>query len=269
MAEAKIAPLFTWRSAIAAPDSGLKPTQRHVALTLALHMNERGGSAFPGAKRLADETGLAVGTVRRVLTELVAEGWLELRERGGRRGESRRANVYVASIPHPRLPVTDDDGSSSERGQATQDDPSHTMTRNPVMHDPSSSDAPPLTQDDPSTSWSTSWSTSSSADGASEGGLMAAISIACGQDRVPPPGTRAFQQLEVATADIAKHGAQPHEVPARAREYHRRFPDATMTPMALARYWPQLVPEKPKLPVVETAEEAEARFAALTGGVSR
>lgn len=267
MAKGTIAPLFTWRSAIAAPDSGLKPTQRHVALTLALHMNEKGGSAFPGARRLSDETGLAQGTVRRVLSELVEAGWLDLQERGGRRGESRKANHYVARTPHPRLPVTEDDPSPSVRGRPpappTQDDPSPTTTRHPASHDPSSSDAPPLTEDDPSTSWSTSWSTPSSAGGAREG-LAAAISIACGQDRIPPPGTRAHRQLEDATADIARHDADPHDVPGRARIYRTRWPDAALTPHALAKHWPQLTPDPPRHPAGYDPGPA-LRAAGLTG----
>ena len=50
---AQLSALFTWRSAIC--ESGLPPTARHVALTLSLHMNERGGSAFPGATLLATD----------------------------------------------------------------------------------------------------------------------------------------------------------------------------------------------------------------------
>jgi hypothetical protein len=66
-------PLFTWRSAIV--ESDLPPTARHVALTLALHMNERGGSCFPSQATLASETGLHPRTVKRSLQAGWSAGW--------------------------------------------------------------------------------------------------------------------------------------------------------------------------------------------------
>lgn len=96
----RILPLLTWRSALC--DSDLEPTTRHVALTLSLYMNERGGSAFPGASRMARDTGLAVSTVRTHLAALVESSWLVLVEKGGVKGERKTANHYQATIP-PRL----------------------------------------------------------------------------------------------------------------------------------------------------------------------
>ncbi len=95
-----IKPLFTWRSAIA--ESDLKPVTKHVALTLSLHMSERGDSCFPGKSLLSGETGLDVRTVDRSLKELGVKRWLEV-VRGGGRG---RSNQYRAKIPRsfPRAP---------------------------------------------------------------------------------------------------------------------------------------------------------------------
>lgn len=107
-----VAPLYTWRSAIC--DSDLSPTVRHVALTLSLYMNEMGGSAYPGAERLARNTGLAERTVRRDLGQLVEAGWLRIEEHGGLRGKRRTANRYVATTPASHAPV-DDDPCISER----------------------------------------------------------------------------------------------------------------------------------------------------------
>jgi hypothetical protein len=89
-----LAPLFTWRTAISTSD--LEPTTRHVALALSLYMNERGGSAFPGAARLAKDTGLSERTVRDHLGLLVRRGWLEILRDGGGRA---RANEYAARFP--------------------------------------------------------------------------------------------------------------------------------------------------------------------------
>lgn len=87
----RLSPLFSWRSAIC--DSDLPATSRHVALTLSLHMNERGGSCFPAVNTLSYETGLGSSTIRQHLNELAAKGWLKLERRDG------TSNVYQATIP--------------------------------------------------------------------------------------------------------------------------------------------------------------------------
>ena len=95
----KFAPLFTWRSAIV--ESGLPATTKLVALALSLHMNERGGSCYPSAARLAREISLNVSTVREHRAYLELGGWLVCVERGGVKGETRRASAYEARIPDP------------------------------------------------------------------------------------------------------------------------------------------------------------------------
>ncbi len=125
-------PLFTWRSAVC--DSGLSPSTRHIALALSLYMSERGDSAFPGADRLAHDTGLHVSTVRERLAELVAEQWLDLVEKGGTKGEKRHANVYRATVPPTPLALGD---------------PSPETTRRPGRADPSPEPRQPLASGDP------------------------------------------------------------------------------------------------------------------------
>lgn len=131
MADTKLLPLLTWRSAICQSD--LPATARHVALTLSLFMNELGASAYPGTGRLVQATALGESTVRRDLHMLVNRGWLELVEEGGRRGERKRANEYAARIPNP-LPLHDMTPSGGD----------------PVMGEPST---PPPHSADPSTTW--------------------------------------------------------------------------------------------------------------------
>jgi DNA-binding transcriptional MocR family regulator len=94
--ERRLSPLFTWRGAIV--ESSLPPTSRHVALTLSLHMNERGGSCFPSFQTLAAETGLNYDTVRNHVRELAAAGWLvkETIRRGAGRGTRTE---FTATIP--------------------------------------------------------------------------------------------------------------------------------------------------------------------------
>lgn len=120
-------PLFTWRSAIC--DSDLPPTTRLVALTLSLHMNERGGSCFPSAAQLAQETGLGVSTVREHRKTLERTGWLACVERGGIRGKARRASAYEATTPPAAGPVQETDVTPPANG----DDPS--SSRTPVLQE--------------------------------------------------------------------------------------------------------------------------------------
>jgi GntR family transcriptional regulator len=111
-----LSPLFTWRGAIASDDGprdhtlSLKDggtvavkgaTMRQVALALSLHMNERGGSCFPGVPLLARETLLHERTVQRAIAGLQDLGWLEVTRRP-RPGERDETNVYTATIP-PQL----------------------------------------------------------------------------------------------------------------------------------------------------------------------
>lgn len=92
----QLSPLFTWRGAIASKESDLKATQRHVALTLSLHMSEKGDSCFPGIPLLAEETGLGQSTVRDSIRRLDEKGWLIRDVRGG-----RESNRYTATVPTP------------------------------------------------------------------------------------------------------------------------------------------------------------------------
>lgn len=84
----------------------------------------------------------------------------------------------------------------------------------------------------------------SCASGARES-LAAAVVLACGMEH-PREGTKPHQQLMAAVADLHAQSALPHEVPARARTYRQRFKDATLTPHAMAKHWPQLGPDTAK-----------------------
>lgn len=121
--DSTLARLFTWRSAIS--DSDLHSTVKHVALALSLYMNERGGSAWPGAERLARDTSLHVRTVRRALTFLTENGWLQVVGRGGRRGGRKIANEYVAAIPTKvgTAPTFPDDKGGQPEPETVAEDP--------------------------------------------------------------------------------------------------------------------------------------------------
>jgi len=128
--EGELKPLFSWRGAIASAESPLKPTTRLVLLTLSLHMNEKGGSAWPSLPRLAEETGLLEKTVREHLHLAVRAGWLTRENRPG------RTAVFTATLPPVPLPF---DG----RGK-----PAETAVENPGDNDHET--AGPLPPNDPS-----------------------------------------------------------------------------------------------------------------------
>lgn len=98
---ADLSPLFTWRSTIV--DSDMPATHRHVALTLSLHMNERGSSCFPSQTTLSRETGLSERTVRRALNGLEAAGFLVVEKVPAKGGHQR--NTYTA-VDGRQLPDT-------------------------------------------------------------------------------------------------------------------------------------------------------------------
>lgn len=100
MTRSRIQPVLTWRGAIM--DSDLAATTRYVALALSLYMGDRGDSAHPGPTRLSKDMAVSLRTVKEHLGILVDQGWLVIVEKGGCRGERRRANDYRAAVPPTR-----------------------------------------------------------------------------------------------------------------------------------------------------------------------
>jgi len=153
--ERNFKPLFSWRSAIC--ESDLAPTTRHVALTLSLHMNERGGSCFPSQGTLASETGLAVKTVAEHLKILNGSGWLA--KKVIRRGEGRGTRVEYSATNPPQTTggqttgglttggYDDDqppfDGTTTPRQTVCLEDDSEGDKRTTVLPDVASDDEGP------------------------------------------------------------------------------------------------------------------------------
>lgn len=229
-----LSPLFTWRSAIV--DSELPATVRHVALTLSLHMNERGGSAFPAIRTLGRETGRGTSTVTAALRTLEAAGWL-LVERGGGRGHPNR---YTATVPEPpddghvpapkppgdrNVPTVETFLSASINVPATgTEDVNRTERTNVLSCAPSGA-----RQSDP---------------------VFDALAAVCGYS---PDEARGNGRVGKAAAMIRKAGGTAEEVIRRADVYRRRWPTVTLTPTGLANNWPVLRPNP-----VPTAPAGEA-----------
>ncbi len=124
-------PLFSWRSQIA--ESELAPTTRLVALTLSLHMSERGDSCYPSLILQAKETGLAKSTVVKALKELEAEGFLERAVKNEGKGGRGQVTGYKATMP-PAQPFAE----TTLEGSVAAAQPSAETT---VRQENSSSDA--------------------------------------------------------------------------------------------------------------------------------
>lgn len=99
---------YTWRAAIL--KSGLKPTTRHVLLTLSCHVNDVGQSAYPSTKLLAEETGLSERAVITHLHEASEAGWLRIC-RHGFGGQKWARNEYYPAMPAAEF--DDDDGADA------------------------------------------------------------------------------------------------------------------------------------------------------------
>lgn len=93
-----LAPLFTWRSAVASEHGPDKPTHRLVLLTLSLYMNEKGGSCFPSYDLLQEATGLARATVADAIKTAKEDGWLVV-SKHGYAGQKWARNEYRAALP--------------------------------------------------------------------------------------------------------------------------------------------------------------------------
>lgn len=81
-----------------ADDRELTSSERLIALMVMRHAGNDGRNSHPGAKLLAEETGLHVNTVRPALRKLEEKKWLVQIYCG--RGGDHRASEYDLNIPN-------------------------------------------------------------------------------------------------------------------------------------------------------------------------
>jgi hypothetical protein len=74
---------------------------KYAGMIFSLYVTESSYAMHPGARKLAEHSGLSERFVRSALKALVETGWLELREQGGMKGRRRVANEYVLTVPGP------------------------------------------------------------------------------------------------------------------------------------------------------------------------
>lgn len=90
--------LFAWRWQLVSNTGPPSSTTRHVLLTLALHMDQAGASAYPSIRKLASETGLTERTVGEHLIKAERSGWIT-RKRWRDRGKNWAQLAYHARLP--------------------------------------------------------------------------------------------------------------------------------------------------------------------------
>jgi hypothetical protein len=191
-----------------------------VALALSTYMNIEGGSAFPGARNLAHDTGLHEHTIRLRLNELVEGEWLAVVERGGLPGKERRANRYQAVIPTPnvRSRVTSDWGYPRSQVGGTPNVRSPQQPIEQPIEQPTREEEQPKRKHDP------------------------IFDVLCDETNTNPSElTRSSRgALNKATKELRNLGADAGNITRRADQYRRRYPTATLTPSALVKHWPTL-----------------------------
>lgn len=239
-----LSPLFTWRSAVC--ESGLRPSVRHVALTLSTHMSERGDSCFPSLATLAEETGLHKETVHKAIAELEEASYLQVtRPETTGRG---RANHYRACVPErsDEQTVSPDERSDQptvsdhEKGSG---EPTVSGEKG-RMESKKGSDQPTVGRQESATT--------PSAPSAPRARNQAfdALAASTGWDPRGLTKTAAGEiggkLAEIRAAEAERLGGMPSvpdlcsEIWKRARAYRRRHPTWDLTPSALAKYWPEL-----------------------------
>jgi len=223
---ASLSPLFSWRGAIASKESGLAPTLRHVALTLSLHMSEKGDSCFPSVSLLVDESGLAESTVRDSLRKLCDLGWL-VKEARFRADGGQTSSVYCAATPNIEPPHREPVAPPPGDGEPPTASPVPVEVVNEVVKESAKDlDASRRAVGKPTTARQ------------ANDALFQSMVIACGMN-YDEMTDRQRKACGVAMAELRRVNATPDEVEHRAEVYRQMF-DAVLTPNALASQWAML-----------------------------
>ncbi len=249
----------TWAWARPSDRGGVSGNDRLVLLAIADAADARGKNAWPTIETLAAMAGLSRRTVQRSIQSLEHLGILTVeRQEGGehRARPDRRPNRYTLLMDGVtnRHPV--------EKPEAV-DNLGHGVTnRHPVESHGVSNEAPRGVKSGhhgvtelchPNKYLEQELTLAPTKVDAGEVAPLRAVDIAslrtailavCGiePDQVT---SAAAAPIGKAARDLAAVGARPEDLPAAASNFRERFPSATLTPLALAKHWPQLVAARP------------------------
>jgi hypothetical protein len=225
---------------------------------LAARADER-GSCFPGQRLIGEATEQGERTVRRHLADMTANGLLCHRSRSREDGRGRSSDRYFLHV----------DGECSR-----EDCPLLTTDNHPANLAGKSDDQPATGDDQPATGGrrGNSQKNSQSLFGAEqarppEGSRTSstlrkprapdpvwdAMVDACGlAGTSPTPGERG--KWNKAAKELRQADATPEEIRRRAQTYRRRYPQTTITPLALSNNWATLGVESSEPSGVSEAE---------------
>lgn len=239
---------YDWTRAIR--ESDLPPLARLVALTLAEFMSNSDGVAFPSNARLTRETGLSERAVRKHLGVLVAGGWLDVVERGGVKGETRRTTRYARRFPGVALERLIESATGTPArgapmtpapGAPIPDSPRHEVPRTPAPGAPELPNELPIDLVTTSDEVVTRQPAKTGNRARKVDPLFDALADVCEID--PAELTRTARgALNAALRDLRAVDATPEQIHDRAGQYRRAWPTVSLTPTALARHWAECSP---------------------------
>lgn len=217
-------------------DQELPTSMKMLLLAIADHADDEGDNAWPSKSRLAKKVGLSENRIRQMLRALEADGWIETgRQQGGthRTPIDKRPNLYRIIMTNRGLTHEAPPATPPRRGLA------HEAPRG-ITHE-----APRGLTHEPLTISSTS-STSIGGDSDTESPrkrkadpLFDAMVEACSINALRLT-TSSRGALNRAVKELREVGADPDQVADAARAYRLKYPEAAITPQALAKHFPAL-----------------------------
>jgi hypothetical protein len=202
-------------------DQDLPTTKKMLLLAIADHCDDDGDNAWPSKARLSKKVGINSSYIRRLLRELEDDGWLVTQtQRGGtlQTASDKRPNLYRINI---------------ERG-ALQDPP--LAKRGALQVPPRGAPQYPLTI----SSTSKQTCTPKRAEKTRKPDeLFDAIVLACSIDATLLTAS-ARGSLNRATKELREVGAEAEQIATAARAFIAKYPNASLTPTALAKHYPAL-----------------------------
>ena len=203
-------------------DQDLPTSQKMLLLAIADHADDDGDNAWPSKARLAKKVGLSENRIRQMLRRLEADGWITTdRQQGGthRTPSDRRPNLYRV--------VMDERGLTHEPPRGLTHDAPRGLTHEPLTISSTSStsiggdsdtESPRKRKADP---------------------LFDAMVEACSINALRLT-TSSRGALNRAVKELREVGADPDQVADAARAYRLKYPEAAITPQALAKHFPAL-----------------------------
>lgn len=240
----------TWAWSRPSDEGGVRGNDRLVLLAVADAADSKGQNAWPAVETIAAMAGLSERTVQRSIRSLEKLGILRVDQQEG--GDSkvrsdRRPNKYTLAMDPDhgvteRHPVPAGDAVDNSGDGATAVSP---RSDDGVTDETSRGDktglhgVTQLCHPNKDLNKSKQLLAPTAVDAVENVSLRNAILEACQLDPSKITSS-ALGAIDKAVRDLEAVEALPDEVPAATAVFRSRFPNATLTPLALAKHWPLL-----------------------------